>query len=121
MKPVGLPAPVLFLRDLFGGDFDTLDGEVVVPAGGIQLVGGDPEAVALTFINLGTDIVFLRPKNPAAANAGIVLSPGGGSISLIVRDDGTLPTFNWWAFPNTAGQTVYFLRLSRYTNLDRNV
>lgn len=111
----GLPAPVLFLRDLFGGDFDTVDGTVAVNAAGKLVCGGDPEAVALTIINLGSDIVWVRPKVAGGAASGIQLNAGGGALTLIVRDDGPLPTYDWFATPNSGSQNVYFLRLSRYT------
>lgn len=112
-KSLDVPAPVAFLRDRFGGDFDTLDNEVSVPTAGKQLVGGDPEAVALTIVNLGTDVVFVRPKQAASSSAGIALSPNG-SVSLTVRDDGPLPTYDWYAAANSGAQDVYYVRLSRY-------
>jgi len=117
-KGVGLPAPITFLRDLFGGDFDTVDGEVNATVASAQLVGGDPEAVALTIVNLGTDTVFVRPKQAASASAGIPLVAGGGSISLIVRDDGPLATYDWYVVANSGVQDVYFIRLSRYTQIE---
>lgn len=117
-KGLDVPAPVAFLRDRFGGDFDTIDNEVSIPTTGKQLVGGDPEAVALTIINLGSDTVFVRPKAPASATDGIPLSPNG-SVSLTVRDDGPLPTYDWYAAANTGNQNVYYLRLSRYNKVEQ--
>ena len=116
---LNLPAPIAFLRDLFGGDFDTSDGVVVAPVGGIKLCSGDPEAVMLFIANLGTDTVFIRPKGAATNGNGIPLVAGSGTASMIVRDDGPLPTYDWYVTSNTGNQNVYFLRLSRYTNLDR--
>ena len=112
-KAPGVPAPILFLRDRFGGDFEVDDGEVSVGTTGEKLVGNNPEAVELVFVNLGTDTVFIRPKEAASASAGVPLQVNG-LASFAVRDDAILPTLDWYAVANSGTQSVYFLRLSRY-------
>lgn len=116
MTGISVPAPVLFLRDRFGGDFEETDGVVDVDAAAILIARNDPECVALTIINTGTDDVYLAPNNKVSTAAGIELNPGG-SLSLTVRDDATLPTREWWAIGASAGQTVYFLRVRRYVTI----
>lgn len=113
-----LSAPVLFLRDRFGGDFEQADGTVSVATGGTQLTQNDPECVALTFVNNGTDTVWLTPNNSAAADVGLQLLPGG-SVSLTVRDDATLPTREWWGAANSSTQSVYYLKIRRYVTVSQ--
>lgn len=113
MAPLTIPAPVLFLRDRFGGDFQEQDGVVDVGVAPVLLVLNDPESVALTIQNTGADDIYIAPNNLVSATAGITLNPGG-SVSLTVRDDGMLPTREWWALGASAGQTVYYLRVRRY-------
>lgn len=112
-----LPAAVAFLRDRYGGDFDSPDATVAVPTTGAQLIENDPERVAVTFINLGTDFVLIRPKGAASAGAGIQLNAGGGIASLNIRDDGMLTTFDWYAVSNTGSQNVYVLGVRRFNKV----
>ena len=111
---IAVPAPVKFLRDLFGGDFEAVDGTVTATTSDQAFLGSNPEAVMLVIVNLGTDSVFVRPKAPASSTAGIQLSAAGGAVTFMVRDDGQLPTFDWHVIANSATQPVYYLRLQRY-------
>lgn len=110
------PAPVLFLRDQFGGDFEESDGELAVGVNPVQIVANDPEACSLTIINTGSDYMYVAPNNTPSVTAGIVLTPGG-SLSLQVQYDMTLPTREWWAVAASAGQSLYYVRLRRYISV----
>lgn len=116
MAPVMVPAPVLFLRDRFGGDFEEDEETVDVGAAAVRIVVNDPEAVALTLINTGSDNIYVAPNNQVSATFGVVLLPGG-SVSVTVRDDATLPTREWWALGASAGQTLHYIRLRRYATV----
>jgi hypothetical protein len=116
MAPRPIPAPVQFLRDRFGGDFQDLEATTSVDTAAVKIVDNDPEAVALTLINLGTDDVYVAPSNTVSDTAGIELNPGG-SVSLTVRDDGMLPTRDWWAIGASNGQTIYSVRVRRYVTV----
>lgn len=112
-----LPASVAFLRDLYGGDFDSPDATVNVGVASTQLVQNDSERVAVTFINLGTDFVLLRPKAAPDAGTGIFLGALGGIASLNIRDDGMLTTFDWYALANSGNQNVYVLSVRRFNKV----
>lgn len=115
MAPLTLPAPVIFLRDRFGGDFEESDAVTNVGVVAVQVVPNDPESVALTLVNTGSANIYVAPNNQVSASAGIILFPGG-SVSLTVRDDATLPAREWWALAAAAGQTLYSVRLRRYVS-----
>lgn len=116
MAPVMVPAPVLFLRDRFGGDFEEDEETVDVGTASVRVVYNDPEAVALTLVNTGSDNIYVAPSNLVSATFGVVLLPGG-SVSVTVRDDATLPTREWWALGASAGQTLHYIRLRRYATV----
>lgn len=112
-KAPSVPAPNVFLRDTFGGDFEQAEAVVAVGTVPTLLVPNDPEAVNLTVVNNSANQVWLAPNNQVSASLGIQLNPGG-SASIIVRDDATLPTREWWAIASAGPSNVYYLRLRRY-------
>jgi hypothetical protein len=78
------------------------------------VVGNDPNAGALTFINTGANDIFLKLRQDLAATNGIRLAANGGSVSLTMRDDFTLPTREWFAASPAGASSLYILRLSAY-------
>lgn len=116
-KAQTVPAPVIFLRDRFGGDFEESEETIAVGTAAERITLNDPEAVSMTVVNTGTDNVTLGLTPQVTAGVGIILNPGGVA-SLTVRDDATLPTREWWAIGASAGQSVYVLRLRRYIAVD---
>lgn len=114
---MGLPASVLYLRDIFGGDFSEEDLNVSVLDTPTKLVNNDPERISLTIINLGTADVYIKPRNDVSATSGILLTASGGSVSMDVRSDATLPSREWWAISGTTGQELFVLSMRRYVAL----
>jgi hypothetical protein len=110
----GIPASVLYLRDIFGGDFEEQESGPTVGLAASRILLNDPEAISLTIINLGTADVYIKPSNTVLATSGILLTASGGNVSMDVRSDATLPSKEWWAISATAGQELYVLRIRRY-------
>ncbi len=94
----------------------TSEEETVVTTGAtvVQLVGNDPDAVALVAINLGANTVLLGLNQLVSASRGVRLDAGGGAMTLTLRDDFTLPAREWFAISPAGASTVYVLRLKRY-------
>lgn len=113
----GIAASVLYLRDVFGGDFEEAESNVSVGTSVTQLTQNDPECISLTMINLGTADVYIKPKNNVSTTSGILLTASGGNVSMDVRSDATLPSKAWFAVSGTAGQEVYVLKIRRYVAL----
>lgn len=103
-----------YIAKEFGGSFVESDGDISVGVGATKIVDNDPDAVALVIINLSANTVYVRPANDPSATAGIQLNASGGSMSVNVRDDLTLPTRAWWGLATGAGSDVYFVRVRRF-------
>ena len=113
MTVSGLSALQDFLLKEFGGPAEILSGVISVGTGITPLVGNDPDALALTIINVGANTVYVTPDNSAGTSRGIVLNSGGGAVSLIVRDDLTLPGYEWYGVTGTGSSDVYYIRARR--------
>lgn len=107
-------AAAQYIQEVYGGAYEETDGDVSVGTSPTKIVGNDPDALALTIINLGANTVYLRPANNPSSTAGIQINASGGSISLTVRDDLTLPGREWWGIADTAASDVYFVRVRRF-------
>lgn len=107
-------AAAKYIANVFGGLYEEDDGTVSVGTAATKIVGNDPDALALTIINLSANTIYLRPSNNPSATKGIQIDANGGSVSMNVRDDLTLPTRAWWALATAAASDVYYVRVRRY-------
>lgn len=82
-----------------------------------ELVGGDPERVALILINLSVNIIYVSPRNDVSAINGIRLNANGGSLTLTPDDDGVLVSRPWFALATGAASQMYVLQVRRVTGL----
>ena len=73
------------------------------------LLRPNTQRYAFTFVNLSANNIFLRPKNAAAATAGIRVDPNGGAITVLMEDDFTLPGVEWQAIASGGGSAFYLL------------
>ena len=111
--PNNYGAALDFIVKEFGGTVEETDETVSVGTTVTDIVGNDPDAVALVLINLGATTVFVAPTNTVATNKGIQLNANGGFMSLIVRDDLILPANAWYGIADTAASDVYVIRIRR--------
>ena len=72
----------------------------------VVVVPNNPDRVALVMVNLGAGNVFVSLANVPSASAGIFLGASGGSVTLNVRDDMTLPSRQWSAICPAGGPSV---------------
>lgn len=98
----------------FGGPVEEADTTVLVTTSATKLVGNNPDRVMLMFVNLAGAPVFVLPGNNPSATNGISISQNGGSMVTIVRDDGTLPTREWYGVSTSGSASVYVLELRRF-------
>jgi len=98
----------------FGGPVAETDSTVSVATTATKLVGSNPDRVMLLLVNLGATPVNVAPANDPSSAKGITLSQNGGSMVTIVRDDGTLPTREWYGIATSAAANVYVVELSRF-------
>lgn len=64
------------------------------------------DRVGLVVVNLGAGNVFMSLSNIPSAGVGIFLAANGGSTSLTVRDDFTLPSRQWTAICPAGGPSI---------------
>lgn len=113
MPDAGRSALADFIAKEFGGVAEVLATAVQMNTTVINIVGNDPDALGLTIINLGTGNVYVAPTNLVSTTNGIVLTPTGGSVSLTVRDDLTLPGYDWWGIAPSGANQLFVLRARR--------
>jgi len=106
-----------FIKAQLGGFIQEVEATTATAAASALVLKNDPDAVAVTFVNFGAFDIFLALAQNAPANSGIRLTANGGSVSLAVRDDATLPTREWYAASPGGVSSLYSLRLRLDTKI----
>lgn len=78
-----------------------------------QIAIGNGERVWLTIVNIGASNVYVGITPDVSSTKGILLGASGGSATLNVRDDFTLPSREWNAIC-PAGGPVNVLVIEAY-------
>ena len=104
-----------FIAQQVGGPTSEAEANVATAAAAVSLCGNDPDAVALVFVNIGANNVFVALTQGVVGGNGIFLQANGGIASMNVINDYTLPTREWFAVSPSGASTVYVLRVRRFT------
>jgi len=80
-----------------------------------ELLGGDPERVTVTIVNLSSNDIYLAFRPGVSAGQGIVIGSGGGALNLNAEDDGILVTRPMYVVAAGASSNVYVLTQRRDT------
>lgn len=83
----------------------------VVGLAAIPVALNHPDRVAITFVNLSANIIYISPLPAPAAAAGIRLDPNGGWRSLIWDEDFELVSSPWWAIATGAASAFFSLEM----------
>ncbi len=75
----------------------------------VTVLRQNPNRVAFTIVNLSAVEVFLRPLQNPSATVGILVGPGGGSLTLDWLEDFDLCGYEWRAVANAAASPVFVL------------
>jgi len=110
-------AAAQYIEKEFGGAFEEADETVSVGTSATRVVGHNPDCVAIVFINLGANTVYLKPANNPSSTSGIKMVASGGFLSMNVRDDLTLPSLEWYGIADTAASDLYYIRTNRFSSL----
>lgn len=110
-------AALQFTEDELGGP--CVEQETFVNVSGVvsNLINGNGDRVGLIFINAGLNDVQIGFATSSGGILGIRLAAQGGSASMTVRDDFTLPTRNWQVTTTGGTSIVYVLEIIRFTAL----
>lgn len=98
-----------WLESRFGGPLREEEIDAAPGTTSIQAAPRDFERVSLTFVNLGTTTLFVRPGGLATTASGFRLGSSGGLISLSILEDGLLPCLEWSVVGDAAGGDLYTL------------
>jgi len=103
-------AALNWLKREYGSTILEIENTSATAAAAAEVLKNDPDALAVVFVNFGAFAVFLTLAQNAPAGSGIPVQPGG-SVSMIVRDDLTLPARAWFASSPGGASSLYTLRL----------
>lgn len=73
------------------------------------VIGSNPDRVGLIMINQGAQDAFIALTPAVSTSFGIKLFANGGSVTMQVRDDFTLPSRQWYGFGNGGAVSIYVL------------
>jgi len=62
-----------------------------------QILRQTPARVSLLIVNLGVNDIYIAPDGLVSASRGILLSPGGGSLSMNYLEDMDLVSLEWFS------------------------
>jgi len=61
-----------------------------------QVLFQNPDRIAFSIMNLGTENVALAPDERVAQDYGILLASNGGYVSMNWKEDYSLVGYDWW-------------------------
>lgn len=115
MERVLIPtgAAYVIAQERFKGVLSFERTVVTVGTSIVEAAPNDPERVSLTFINLSSQPLYIAPDNQVSASRAIVLSGGGGFLSVNAVEDGILSAIDWYALANLASQALFRITVRR--------
>lgn len=99
-------AALEFLEKEFQGPVQDDEEVVAITTSVGEAIRGDPDRLMITFVNLGANVIILSTLPNPSSTRGYYLAANGGSISMTVRDDGTLPTRQFFAIALVGASTL---------------
>jgi hypothetical protein len=114
MNALAKGAALAYAERELGGPVAELESVVATGASPVSLCGNNPDGVELVLVNLGANPVFIGLTPQVSAAMGITLNASGGSVSMNVLNDATLPAREWFGISPAGASTIYVLRLVRY-------
>lgn len=100
-------------ESLLGGPCDELESNPTIATTVGVAIDGNGDRVGLVFVNLGANPVYVSLNSGVGSTNGILLGQTGGSISMTVRDDFTLPSRRWYGISTGGNSAIYVLELIR--------
>jgi hypothetical protein len=112
--PVAVGAAQSYIEGQYGGPTDEQDTEMTLGVTPSRIVDNDPDALALTIINLGANTVYVMFDLNPTTTRGIQLNASGGFVSFNVNDDQTLPTRQWYGVTASGTSDIFAIRTRRF-------
>lgn len=98
---------------LLGGPIHEQDSNPTCNTTATVLIDGDGDRVGLVIVNQGANNVFISIDSNVGTTNGILLGSSGGSVSMDVTRDFTLPARRWWGIASGGTSKCYVLEILR--------
>lgn len=103
-----------YISKLIGGSVEKIAEAVALGTGQDIIAQSDPERVWLSIVNLGSYDVYVSPAEGVSATFGYLLKANGGSVSLNLVDDFTMPTEQWYGVAIGGASTIFVASMRRF-------
>lgn len=74
----------------------------------------NPNRLALVFMNMGANTVYLSPSNTVAVGNGIMIQPGGGGVSFVWNEDFNNVGLDWYAIADGLASAIHVQEIVSY-------
>lgn len=71
-----------------------------------KLLDKNPNRVQITFANRSSSRIDVAPDPELASGEGIPLQAGGGTLTVLISEDGVLPMLEWHAVAGAASSSI---------------
>ncbi len=115
MADTKISAAALFAQNTFGGQTRSIVNPLTNTVGtaSTQLLQNNPDRVFWIIFNRSANKIDLDFTPDVAIDARIPIAPGGGFVSMDVRDDGEGIINPVFAIASAAASTVYVMEIKR--------
>jgi hypothetical protein len=116
-SPINIPASspygatLTFLQSFLGYILREVETTPSISTTAVQILTQNGDRLGFVVANTSTQTVTIGLSAAVTATAGIMLNAQTGVISVIVRDDFTLCSHEWWAIAGAGPQAIYVLEI----------
>jgi hypothetical protein len=104
-----------YTNNVLGGPVTEIESTPTIASNAAtSILPNNGDRVGVVIVNLSTSTVYISFNSAVNATNGILLGPSGGSLSLEVTEDFTLPSRQLWGYCVNATAQLYVLELTRY-------
>jgi len=113
MSTPAIGAALAYTQQLLGGPVFEQDSSVTTSANIQQLVPGNGDRVALVIINTGSNDAMIWLDSTISSTVGIRIAASGGSVTMEVTEDFTLPSRQWFCLQINGATPLAVIELVR--------
>ena len=82
-----------------------------VDATAVLLFRNNPRRLGFLVINLSANTLYIAPRPDVSSTLSIALQPNGGSITMVYKEDFTVPTREWYCIGSGVGTDFYSMEI----------
>ncbi len=79
-----------------------------------KVFDNNPDRVALVIVNLSSNNIYLGFTRDVSANKGIIISPNGGSFSMVYDEDFHAVGWEIWGVASGLNSPIYCIEILAY-------